>query len=345
MVRIGNKKIGPNYPTFIIAEAGVNHNGNFKLAMKMIDAAKKAGADAIKFQTFKAENLVTFDAEKAEYQKSTDRAKSQFEMLKNLELSDEEFFKLKKYCDRKKIIFISSPFDMQSFKILKNIGLSAVKVASGEITNFPFLESAAKTKKPILLSTGMSKIFEIKEAVKFIQKYNSKIILLHCITNYPTEDIDANLNVIDAFSKNFNCIIGYSDHTKGILAPVAAVSKGVKVIEKHFTLDKKLEGPDHSSSLEPSELQEMIQNIRIIELMLGNGIRKPNKNEKNVSKVARKSIIAHKDIKKGKIIKKSDVIIKRPGTGIEPKYLSKIIGKKARKNIKKDKMIRKSDII
>jgi len=323
---------------FIIAEAGVNHNGDIRLAYKLVDAAKEAGADAVKFQTFKAENVVSKIAEKAEYQeKTTNSEESQYEMIKKLELSFEDFVKIKDYCDKKGIIFLSTPFDYESVDFLESL-VPLYKIPSGEIANLPFLEYIAKKGKPTILSTGMSTLGEVEEAVKTIINVNSSLplVLLHCVSSYPAKYEDVNLKAILTLKEAFKLPVGYSDHTLGIEIAIAAVSLGAKVIEKHFTLDRGLPGPDHKASLEPDELRAMVKAIRNVEKALGNGIKKPTQNEHEVMKVARRSLVAARDIRAGEIIKKSDILIKRPGTGIPPKFKEIFIGMRPTRDIKKD---------
>ncbi len=315
---------------FIIAEAGVNHNGRLDLAYHLINVAKGVGADAIKFQTFKAENVVSKLADKAEYQKKTTGSdKSQLEMIRKLEISFDDFVKLKKYCDKKEIMFLSTPFDHQSIDFLYDL-VDIYKIPSGEIINYLYLKHIASKNKPIIMSTGMAKLGEVEEAINTIRSVNpkAKISLLHCTTNYPTPYEEVNLKAMQTLAAAFKLPVGYSDHTLGIEVPVAAVAMGAKIIEKHFTLDKELPGPDHKASLEPGELKEMIKAIRNIEMALGNGIKKPNKSEFEIMKVARRSLIATRDIRAGEIIKESDIAIKRPGTGILPKFKEIVIGMK-----------------
>ncbi|MCW7999959.1 N-acetylneuraminate synthase, partial [Clostridium sp. cpc1] len=260
--------------TFIIAEAGVNHNGNIDIAKKLVDAAVEAGVDAIKFQSFKAGNLVTKSAKKAEYQKETTGNGNQFEMLKKLELSYKEHIILKKYCEEKGIMFISTPFDFESADLLEKLNIPLYKISSGDLTNIPLLKYIAKFNKPMIVSTGMANLGEVEIAVNAIKEGgNDKITLLHCTSNYPTACEDVNLNAILTLKNAFKLPVGYSDHTIGIEIPIGAVAMGTKVIEKHFTLDKNMEGPDHRASLEPNELKEMVKNIRNIEKAFGNGIK------------------------------------------------------------------------
>lgn len=327
---------------FIIAEAGVNHNGRLDLAYKLIDVAKEAGTDAVKFQTFKTEDNISRLADKAEYQKKTTGSnESQFEMIKKLEISFDDFIKFKKYCDKREIMFLSTPFDHQSIDFLYDL-IDIYKIPSGEIINYPYLKHIAAKNKPIIMSTGMANLVEVEEAINTVRSVNSKakISLLHCTTNYPTPYWEVNLKAMQTLAAAFKLPVGYSDHTLGIEVPVAAVAMGAKIIEKHFTLDKNLPGPDHKASLEPDELKEMVKEIRNIEIAFGDGIKKPNKSEIEIMKVARRSLIATRDIRAGEIIKESDITIKRPGTGILPKFKEIIIGIKLINDIKQDETFR-----
>lgn len=339
-IKIANKTIGEYSKSFIIAEAGVNHNGSIEMAKKLVNAAKEAGADAVKFQTFKTKNLVTKNAEKAEYQIKNSGEESQYEMIKRLELSDSEFEEIAKYAGDKGIIFLSSPFDTESVDLLDEMNIPAFKIASGEITNFPLLKHIAKKHRPVILSTGMSTIGEVEEALNLIEKYNDDIVLMHCLTNYPAKKEDANLKVIKTLEYAFKRPVGFSDHTSGIEMSVAAVAMGSCVIEKHFTIDKNLPGPDHKASLEPQELSEMVKAIRNVEKGLGNGIKKPTNDEIKIKKLVRKSIVAEKDIPKGSILTEEMLTIKRPGTGIEPKYLDELVGRELVEDVKKDDLLK-----
>jgi N,N'-diacetyllegionaminate synthase len=331
--------------TLIIAEAGVNHNGSISLAKRLIDIASEAKADYVKFQSFKAENLVSKFAEKADYQKAATRSQeSQYEMLKNLELSYKDFLQLKEYSKLKNIGFLSTPFDIESVNMLLRMGVPVIKIPSGEITNRPYLEHIGKTKKPIILSTGMSSLNEIAEALKTLIDSGSqknRITVLHCNTEYPSPMEDINLNAMINISKKLNIAVGYSDHSKGIEVSIAAVAMGAKIIEKHFTIDKNLPGPDHSASLEPEELKSLVKAIRNIEMAKGNGIKAPSKSEIKNIKIVRKSIVAKLDIKKGDIFSNENITAKRPGSGISPMKWHKIIGTKSNKDFNKDDMISK----
>lgn len=337
-IKIGNRIIGDGEHPFIIAEAGINHNGNVNLAKKLIDAAKKAEADAVKFQTFKAEDVATKTAEKAEYQKKTTGAEeSQFVMIKKLELKERDFKELFDYAHRKGLVFLSSPFDKRSVDLLDELGVPAFKIASGEITNLPLLKHIARKGKPIILSTGMSTLGETEEAVEIIMREGVKeIILLHCISSYPAKVEDMNLKAMETLRDAFKLPVGLSDHSLGITIPIAAVALGACVIEKHFTLDKSLPGPDHQASLEPEELKQMIKAIREVEKATGNGNKMPTDEEKQIQKVARRSLVARVTIPKGAIITEAMLDIKRPGTGVEPKYMNKVIGAVARCRIRQD---------
>lgn len=325
---------------FIIAEAGVNHNGDINIAKKLVDKAKEAGVDAIKFQTFKADNLVTKQAPKAEYQKQATGDGSQFEMLKKLELSLEDHIALKKYCEEKGIMFISTPFDFESVDLLEKIDVPLYKVSSGDLTNLPLLNYIANKNKPIILSTGMSNLGEVEEAVETIfQTGNDRLVLLHCTSNYPTAYKDVNLRAMLTMKEAFKLPVGYSDHTIGIEVPIAAVALGAKVIEKHFTLDRNMAGPDHKASLEPDELKILVKSIRNIETAMGDGIKRCNKSEEKSKFVSRKSIVAKHDIKKGQVITQDLIVYKRPASGLPPKFVKYILGKKARAEIRKDEVI------
>lgn len=325
---------------YIIAEAGVNHNGSFELACKLIDSAKAAGVDCIKFQTFKSKNLVSRNAQKAEYQKATTGDSSQQDMLKSLELSYEEFSKLKKYCDQQEICFLSTPFDFESIDFLNSIDMPFWKIPSGEVTNLPYLIALAKTEKPVLMSTGMCNIIEIETAIKILKNNGTKEIkLLHCNTEYPTPFEDVNLKAMQTMRERFGLEVGYSDHTKGIEIPIAAVALGASIIEKHFTLDHNMKGPDHKASLEPDELAAMVSSIRNIEKAIGTGNKVPSQSEKKNIIVARKSIVAKTNIKAGEKLTEDNITVKRPGTGISPMKWFDVIGSIAIRNFEEDELI------
>lgn len=326
---------------FIIAEAGDNHNGDINLAYKLVDVAVEAGADCVKFQTFITEEIISKKAEMAEYQKkNTGISESQFEMVKKLELSFDDFKKIKAYCDQKGIIFLSTAFDLPSVKFLNQIQIPFWKIPSGEITNLPYLEAIAKTGKKIVMSTGMASLKEIEAALNILKVNGAKdIVLLHCNTEYPTPMEDVNLLAMIQMRNLFNCEVGYSDHTQGIEVPIAAVTLGARIIEKHFTLDKNMPGPDHKASLEPEELKLMVTSIRNIEKALGDGIKKVSKSEKKNIEIARKSITAKKMIKKGETFSIDNITCKRPGNGISPMEWYNVLGQKAMKDFKEDELI------
>ena len=325
----------------IIAEAGVNHNGDFALAKKMVDVAKEAGVDYIKFQTFVPEKLVSKFAEKAEYQKkTTDASESQLQMLQKLTLTNENFIEIKKYCEEIGIGFISTPFDLESIDFLEKFDMDFWKVPSGEITNLPYLEAIAKTGRKVVMSTGMCDIDEISGAVKVLEENGVKdITLLHCNTQYPTPYEHVNLSAMQAIAKVFEKETGYSDHTQGIEVPIAAVAMGATVIEKHFTLDKRMEGPDHKASLDPHELKAMVSAIRNIEKAVGSGVKEPSESEKGNKAVARKSIVASKPIKKGELLSIENLTTKRPGNGISPMKWYEVLGTTAVRDFMEDELI------
>lgn len=333
-------------PVLIIAEAGVNHNGDTDIARQLIDAAKDAGADAVKFQTFKSSRLVAVGAEKARYQvRNTGTEESQLDMLKKLELTYEAHVYLKEYCNKAGILFLSTPFDFESVDLLESINIPAYKISSGDLTNIPLLRYIAGKGKPMILSTGMADLEEIKEALDAIYaEGNRAVTVLHCTTNYPTPFDEVNLNAMRTISKAFNVEVGYSDHTTGIEIPIAAVALGASVIEKHFTLDRTMIGPDHKASLEPDELKQMVRSIRNIENALGDGKKEVTASEKEIMGMVRKSVVAARMIKKGSCITQEDLDIKRPAGGIEPKYYYEIMGKTASRDISEDKSLEWMDI-
>lgn len=326
---------------FVIAEAGVNHNGDMKTAKRLIDAASMAGADAVKFQTFKAANLVCKTAKKAEYQlETTDKSETQYDMLKKLELTRQMHIDLMEYCDKKKIMFLSTPFDIESIRLLSGLGMEIFKIPSGEITNLPYLRAIAEQRKKVILSTGMSSMDEVKAAVGVLKDNGAKdVTLLHCNTQYPTPVTDVNLLAMVKMQEELGLPVGYSDHTQGLEIPIAAVALGAVVIEKHFTLDKNMEGPDHKASLEPDELKAMVSSIRNIELALGDGIKRVSESEKPNVETARKSIVAAVSIKKGEKYTEEKLTTKRPGNGISPMRWDEVIGMTADRDYKTDEMI------
>jgi len=327
--------------TYIIAEAGVNHNGDLNLAKKMILEAKRAGADAVKFQTFVSENLVSKYAQKADYQKKvTNQEETQLEMLQKLELSFAQFEELNQYAHEVGIEFLSTPFDYDSLNFLTTLSIPIWKIPSGEITNKPFLMKIEQTKRPIILSTGMSTMEEIAAALEIFSDYDRKdISLLHCNTEYPTPYEDVNLRAMGTLWEAFGVKVGYSDHTRGIEIPIAAVALGASIIEKHFTLDNGMPGPDHKASLNPIELSEMVKAIRNVEQALGDCVKKPSPSEmKNIS-IARKSIVASRNILQGEAFCEENITTKRPGDGISPMYWFDVLGKTANRDFKKDEKI------
>ena len=338
---IGEKFIGDDHPTFIIAEAGDNHNGDIKLAKKLIDVAYKSGADAVKFQTFLTEKVTTFTAKQAQYQiDNTGKQESQYEMIKKLELSFDEFQELFDYANSKNLIFLSTPFDLDSVDFLANLGVPAFKVASGEIINTLMLKRIVSKKLPIILSSGMAKLGEIESALNLIHTNGeTRLALLHCITSYPAPYEIANLLTIKTLKRAFQTIVGFSDHTLGTIAPVVAVALGAKVVEKHFTLDKNMEGPDHKASLDPEELNTLVKEIRITESLLGTGIKEPAQVEKEIALVARRSIVASKDLFKGETLTEENLELKRPAGGLSPIFLDKILNQKLKTDVKKDEFI------
>ena len=331
-------------PCFIIAEAGVNHNGNMILAKRLIDIAKRSGADAVKFKMFKAENEMILSAPKAKYQE-TDEEESQYEMVKKLELSNDQFRELTKYAKKVGIIFLASPFDYESVDLLCELKVPYIKIASGEITNYPFLEYVSSKKIPIIMSTGMATIEEVRTAIHIFHQSWAGATLLHCTSSYPTKPEDVNLKAMRVLRTTFDHPVGLSDHSLGITIPIAAVAMGACMIEKHFTIDKTFPGPDHKSSLSPFELEQMVKAIRDVEKAMGDGIKRPTKDELETMKVVRRSIVSVKRIPKGTVITEDMVAIKKPGTGIEPKFMDKVIGRKAKWHIDNDELISFEDIL
>lgn len=340
--------------TFFIAEAGVNHNGSDELALQLVETAKKCGADAVKFQTFSADKLVQKGAEKAEYQKNATGSGDQYSMLKKLEMSEELHFKLVKRCEELNIEFMSTPFDEEAADFLVNIGMEHIKVPSGEITNHPFLSFLAKKNLPIILSTGMATLDEISDAVNVIKSVRDKngftaplesvLTILHCTSNYPAALEDVNLRAMNTIHKTFGLPVGYSDHTAGITVSVAAVAMGATVIEKHFTLDRNLPGPDQKASLEPDELSALISQIRDVEKALGSSIKQPNASELPIRALVRRSITLVNDVNLGQTITADDVKLLRPGNGLPPADLPKVIGRKLNRNIEAGSTLQWSDL-
>lgn len=339
---IGNRAVGSGQPVFIIAEAGVNHNGQLDLAKKLVDAAAAAGADAIKFQTFKAEQVVTGAGKMAGYQKKNlGKTGSQLQMLKKLELADRNYPELIRYAKKKGLIFLSTPHGgFESVNFLNAAGVPAFKFGSGDLTNLPLLDHAARLKKPMILGTGMATLAEIQEAIRCVKNSgNNKIIILHCTTDYPCAPEEVNLNVMRTLGDRLRILVGYSDHTLGSQVPVMAAALGACVIEKHLTLDKKMSGPDHEASSNPQEFVEMVKGVRVAEKILGSAEKAPTKSELQYIPTVRKSLVATKPIKKGERFTAENLAIKRPGTGLAPKYYFKIIGVRAKVDIQADTLL------
>ena len=325
---------------YIIAEAGVNHNGSLATAKALAEAAKEAGADCVKFQTFRAEKLVSRSARKAAYQEGTTGEGTQAEMLKKLELSYDAFRELKDHCGRIGIRFLSTPFDMDSIAFLDTMDMPFWKVPSGEVTNAPYLAAIGKTGKPVVLSTGMCTLEEVGAAIRVLRDNGAGTIrLLQCNTEYPTPFEDVNLRAMATMREAFGLETGYSDHTRGIEAPIAAAALGAGIIEKHFTLDRNMEGPDHKASLEPGELKAMVQAIRHIELALGSGVKAPSPSERKNIAAARKSLVAARAIRQGEILTAENLAVKRPGSGISPMRWDEVIGTRAIRDFEEDELI------
>lgn len=340
-LKIDGRRVGPGSPCFIIAEAGVNHNGDMDRALELIDAAAAAGADAVKFQTFSADRLVTRRARKAAYQKqTTDPGETQYAMLKRLELSYADHERLLTHARHRGITFLSTPFDKESLDLLVSLGLPAIKIGSGELTNLPLLQHAAAAGRPIVLSTGMSYLGEVEDAVHAIQARGAPpLALLHCVSNYPAAVGDVNLRAMATLASAFGLPVGYSDHTLGFSVAVASVALGACVLEKHFTLDRSLPGPDHRASLEPTDLAAMIRAVREVESALGDGRKHPADAERDTMRVARKSVVTRIDIPAGATITVDMLAIKRPGTGIPPAEITRVVGRVARMSIPADSVL------
>jgi len=329
--------------TYIIAEAGVNHNGSLELAYKLCDAAKEAGVDCVKFQTWKTEKIVTRKAEKATYQSENTKntEENQFDMLKKLELSYEDFRLVQKHCQEIGIDFLSTPDEEYSLAFLMNeLNLPLIKIGSGEVTNIPYLRRMASYHRPVILSTGMATLAQVATAYDTLMEAGAKeVAILHCTTNYPCPKNEVNLSAMQTMKEAFKCKVGYSDHTMGTEIPIAAVAMGAEIIEKHFTLDRNMEGPDHKASLEPSELKYMVECIRNIEVALGDGIKRPNASEVKISKVVLKSIVAKTDIKAGELLSDKNMTIKRAGSGIPAAHWDMVVGTKALRDFSIDEPI------
>lgn len=345
-IEIAGKKIGPGHPCFIIAEAGVNHNGNLDLALKLVDAAAAAGADAVKFQTFRAEKVISRTAPMADYQRAnTGRAESQLEMVKRLELSPAQHKEIREYCSQRDILYLSSPFDEESVDLLVEMGVPALKIGSGELTNHDLLGYIARQGLPVLLSTGMSTMKEVDDALAVIRANGAlSVVLFHCVSSYPSAPSDCNLAAIDTMRNEFLLPVGWSDHTLGIHISVAAVARGADLIEKHFTLDKQQPGPDHVASLDPTELQELVRAIRDVERSIGTGVKMRQRSEENTATVARRSIHAARALPAGHRIGRQDLVLLRPGTGIPANWIERIVGRFTRRYIQSGEAFSEMDL-
>ena len=334
-VFIGKRAVGPELPCLVIAEAGVNHNGDVEMALRLVDAAVEARADVVKFQTFNSEEVVTPFAPKADYQlQNTGTSESQLDMIKKLELPDDAFRAIQAHCRKRGIMFLSTPFDHRSADLLEEMGVEAFKIPSGEITNHPFLAHIARKRKPLIVSTGMSNLEEVAAALDVIHDAgNTELVLLHCVSNYPASPDNVNLRAMKTLEERFNVPVGYSDHTQGIAIPLGAAAVGACVVEKHFTLDRKLPGPDHRASLEPLELAAMVQGIRDVQSALGDGVKRPVAEELATAAVARRSLIAAHDLQAGTLLTESMVAIRRPGTGLPPSDLPRILGRRLKQDL------------
>lgn len=333
--------------TFIIAEAGVNHNGSLQRALELIEVAAFAQANAVKFQTFRAEDLVTSTAPKADYQKrATGENQSQFEMLKALELTMADFQVLFDHCQESGIEFMSTPFDEKSADELESLGMSTFKIPSGELTNHPLIRHIALKQKPVILSTGMATLDEVNQAVEVIRAVgNTQFQLLHCVSDYPADPATVNLRAMQVMRERFQVPVGLSDHTLGIHIPIAAVAMGASCIEKHFTLDKSLPGPDHQASLNPEELDQLVKQVREVERAFGSGIKQPTEAERKTALIARRSVVLAHNLPKGHLLTPNDLILRRPGTGLPPNELPYLIGKKLKSDLPKDHILQESDLL
>ena len=346
-ITISGRRIGPGERCFIIAEAGVNHNGQLTLARQLVDAAVATGADAVKFQTFKAERLASARAPKAAYQlETTDRGESQVTMLQRLELPEAYHPELMAPCQRRGILFLSTPFEEASADLLETLGVPAFKIPSGEVTNLPFLAHVARKGRPMILSTGMSTLDEVAEAVRVIRASGDPgLALLHCVSAYPAEPGDANLLSLRTLAESFGVPVGFSDHTPGLAVALAAAALGACIIEKHFTLDRALPGPDHQASLEPQELSELVHGIRTVEAALGHGRKEPVASEQATAAVIRKSLVAARELPSGTVLQPDDLVVKRPGTGIPPGERERVIGRRTRRAVAADQLLSWSDFV
>ena len=334
-LQIGARAIGPELPCVVIAEAGVNHNGSLEMALRLVDAAAEAEADIVKFQTFKSEEVVTPTAPQADYQlRNTGMVESQLEMIRKLELPDDAFRTIQEHCRQRGITFLSTPFDRGSVDLLNEMGVDAFKIPSGEITNHPFLTYVARNGKPLIVSTGMCDIEEVATALDVIRTTaDVGVVLLHCVSNYPAAPANVNLRAMKTLERRFEVPVGFSDHTEGISIPIGAAALGACIVEKHFTLDRTLPGPDHRASLEPAELSAMVRGIRDVQAALGDGVKRQVAEERNTAAVARRSLVAAHDLRAGTMIAEGMVAIRRPGTGLPPSDLARILGRKLKQDI------------
>jgi len=345
-IQIGNRRVGPQHPVFIIAEAGVNHNGQPELARQLVDAAFRSGADAVKFQSFVASEMISAAAPKAEYQlQTTDPTETQLEMVQRLELSPTAHQTLNDYCRDLGIQFLSTPFDRTSADLLNELEVPAFKISSGDVTDWPFLDYVARRGKPIILSTGMSYLSEVAQALKVIRDAgNHETILLHCVSNYPAAASDVNLRAMKTMADEFQVPVGFSDHTAGTNVAIAAVALGASVIEKHLTLDKNLPGPDHRASLEPEEFKALVEGIRAVESALGNGDKEPAASESDTRRVARRSLVSANPLDEGTILRSEMLSEMRPGTGISPSAIGDVLGRRLRRKLESGELLSWSDL-
>jgi N-acetylneuraminate synthase len=334
-IHLADRAVGPGLPCLVIAEAGVNHNGSLDMALRLVDAAKEAGADIVKFQTFKSEAVVTPLAPKAAYQaQNTGGGESQLEMIKKLELPDEAFWRIQAHCQERGVVFLSTPFDFASADLLEAMAVPAFKVPSGEITNYPLLTHIARKGKPLIVSTGMSNLDEVAAAMDVIDAAgNTEVALLHCVSNYPADPGSVNLRAMKTLEERFSVPVGYSDHTEGITIPIGAAALGACILEKHFTLDRTLPGPDHRASLEPRELAAMVRSIKDVQAALGDGAKRPAAEELNTAAVARRSLVAACDLHAGTVLTQTMVDIRRPGTGLPPGALKTVLGRTLNRDV------------
>jgi N-acetylneuraminate synthase/N,N'-diacetyllegionaminate synthase len=345
-VTIGGRAVGRGLPTFVIAEAGVNHNGDPGLARQLIEAARGAGADAVKFQTFAAERVASASAPKAAYQlETTDAEESQEAMLRRLELPPDSYPDLIRRCDEAGFVFLSTPFDEESADLLDELGVPAFKIGSGELTNSPLVEHVARKGKPLLLSTGMAFLEEVEEAVRVARSAgNEQLVVLHCVSSYPADPVDANLRAMGTLEEALGLPVGFSDHTQGIEAPLAAVALGACVVEKHFTLDSDMDGPDHKASLEPGALAALVRSIRTVEASLGDGVKRPVASEEENRNLVRRSLVAREDIAAGATLTAAMLTALRPGGGISPAERERVVGRTSRRAVREGEPIAWSDL-